>query len=51
MSGKLRQANRRGLLSDEQLNALLALVDVWKPLKLLNEATIIILVCIPVFLL
>ena len=28
MSGKLRQANRRGLLSDEQLNALLALVDV-----------------------
>ena len=27
MSGKLRQANRRGLLSDEQLNALLALVD------------------------
>ena len=28
MSGKLRQANRRGLLSDEQLNALLAFVDV-----------------------
>ena len=28
MSGKLRQANRRGLLSDEQLNVLLALVDV-----------------------
>lgn len=27
MSGKLKQANNRGLLSDEQLNALLALVD------------------------
>lgn len=27
MSGKLKQANRRGLLSDEQLNVLLALVD------------------------
>ncbi len=27
MSGKLKQANRRGLLSEEQLDALLALVD------------------------